>query len=274
MALPTEPLKLGVEEIEDLSQHFSALRHDVNNSVGLIGAAAELMRYNPAAAKRWSTTMIEQPPRIAGKMREFIAEAERRLTIRNSTEASWYRDLWQRTNAPPAEPEAAIELAAAAVKAIHAEMLQFNKELTQLAFTASGADEVAGREPASAREGTAAVMEQLGKATRKFEQFAALFEKSFRVTSAPHRLLTAVPTGPVTLSPEVIGLFHRRLTNLQNDVHEHLGPLLELSRTARTAPEQLQARAAELAQHAPKISTDIQKFSDEFDTTFGINRGG
>jgi hypothetical protein len=274
MALPTEPVKLGVEEIEELSQHFSAFRHDVNNSVGLIGAAAELMRYNPDAAKRWSTTMIEQPARIAGKTREFIAEAERRLTIRNGSEASWYRDLWPRTNAPPAEPAAATEIAAATVKALHGELLQFNKELTQLAFSASGADVLAGREPALAREGTAAVVEQLGKATRKFEQFAALFEKSFRVSSAPHRLLTAVPSGPVTLSPDVIGLFHRQLMNLQNDIHEHLALLLELSRIARTAPEQLQARAPELAQHAPKISAEIQNFSIEFDTTFGISRGG
>lgn len=265
---------LSVEQIEELSQHFSSFRHDVNNSVGLIGAAAELMRYNPDAAKRWSMTMIEQPPRIAGKMREFIAEAERRLTIRNNDEAAWYRDLYQRTNAPPAEPEAAIELTPEAVKAIHNELLQFNKELTQLAFTASGADLLAGREPASAREVTTAVVEQLGKATRKFDQFAALFEKSFRINSAPHRLLTGLPAGPVTLSPDEVGLFHRRLTNLQNDIHEHLGLLLELSRIARTAPEQLQARAPQLAQHAPKISTDIQKFSAEFDRTFGIVRGG
>lgn len=274
MALPTEPVKLGIEEIEDLSQHFSGFRHDVNNSVGLIGAAAELMRYNPDAAKRWSTTMIDQPPRIAGKVREFIAEAERRLNIRNGSEASWYRDLWQRTNAPPAEPDAAIELAPDAVKAIHQELLQFNKELTQLAFAVSGADLLAGRDPASAREGTTAVVEQLGKATRKFDQFAALFEKSFRISSAPHRLLTGVPSGPVTLSPDEIGLFHRRLTNLQNDIHEHLGPLLELSRIARTSPEQLQARAPQLAQHAPKIATDIQAFSPEFDRNFGIVRSG
>ena len=84
----------------------------------------------------------------------------------------------------------------------------------------------------------------------------------------------AVPSGPVTLSPDVIGLFHRQLTNLQNDIHEHLALLLELSRLARTAPEQLQARAPELAQLAPKISAEIQNFSTEFDTTFGISRGG
>ena len=274
MALPTEPVKLGVEAIEELSQHFSAFRHDVNNSVGLIGAASELMRYSPDASKRWTATLIEQPPRIAGKTREFIAEVERCLNIRNGGEPSWYRDLWRRTNAPPAEPAAAIELAPETVKAMHLELLQFNKELTQMAFTAAGADVMAGREPNVAREGLMAVLEQIGKVTRKFDQFAAVFEKGLGITSAPHRLLSGAPSGPLTLSAEAIGLFHRRLTNLQNDIHEHLDLLLELSRLARTAPEQLQSRAPQLAQHAPNISADIQKFSSEFDRTFGIVRGG
>jgi hypothetical protein len=273
MGLPMEPVVLSIEQIEELSQHFSGFRHDVNNSVGLIGAAAELMRYNPAAAKRWSATMIEQPPRIAGKTREFIAEAERWLTIRNNSEPTWYRDLWPRNNAPPAEPDAVVELDPETVKAVHYELLQFNKELTQLAFAISGADLLATRQPASGAELTPAVVDQLAKATRKFDQFATMFEKSFRITSAPHRLLTGVPSQPVTLAPEEIALFHRRLTNLQNDIHQHLVPLLELSRIARATPEHLQARAPQLAQHAPQISTDIQAFSGEFDKTFGIVRG-
>jgi hypothetical protein len=273
MALPGQPVTLSVQQIQDLSQHFSAFRHDVNNSVGLISAAAELMRYSPDAAKKWSVTLIEQPPRIAGKTREFLGEAERVLGIRGSTQASWYRDLWSRFNAPAAAPDGAIQLSPAEVEALHQEMLNMHKELTHLGFMVSGADAIASYGSPSAREGASAAAEQLGKVTRKFDQFATLFEKNFRVSSVPHRLLTGVPLNSVTLSPDEIGLFHRRLNNLERDVNEHLAPLLDLSKFARAAPEQLQSRAAELAPHAPKIATLIQQFGTEFDKTLGLHRG-
>src|ERR1041385_3323566 len=260
MELPTEPLTLTVQQIGDLSQHFSFFRHDVNNSVGLIGAAAELMRYSPDAAKRWSATLVEQPPRIAGKTREFIGETERVLTIRTADEPTWYRDMWSRSNAPPAEPPKAVQVAPEAVKTMHHEMLNVHKELSQLAFMVSGADALGAQCPDSVGLVAAVATEQLAKTARKFDQFAGLFEKTFGVASLPHRLLTGVPSAPVTLSPDEVLLFHRRLTNLERDIHEHLVPLLELSRLARTAPKELQTRAGEFAPHAPEISALIQKF--------------
>lgn len=273
MALPTESVTLGVPQIEELSQHFSFFRHDVNNSTGLIGAAAELMRYSPEAAKRWSTTLVEQPPRIAGKTREFIGEAERVLGIRNNSDAGWYRDMWSRSNAPPAEPAAGVHVDPETIKAMHQELLNVHKEVTQLAFTISGVEALTAQASASAGVAATTAVEQLCKTTRKLDQLASLFEKTFRVASLPHRLLTGVPAGPVTLSPEQVALFQRRLTNLERDIHEQLGPLLELSRLARTAPEQLQTRAAEFAPHAPEISAILQKFGTEFDRAFGLARG-
>jgi hypothetical protein len=273
MALPGQPVTLSVQQIQDLSQHFSFFRHDVNNSVGLISAAAELMRYSPSAAKKWSVTLIEQPPRIAGKTREFILEAERMLGIRPEDQPSWYRDLWSRSNAPAAAPEAAVQLAPAEVEALHSELLQTHKELTQLGFMVSGAEAFAASGGPLAYEGTSAAAEQLSKVTRKFDQFATLFEKNLHTKSAPHRLLTGVPANPATLSPDQVGLFHRRLMNLERDAHELLGPLLELSKLARTTPDQLQTRAGELAPNAPKIAALVQAFGTEFDKAFGLHRG-
>lgn len=273
MELPTEPVTLSVQQIEELSQHFSFFRHDVNNSVGLIGAATELMRYSPDAAKRWSTTLIEQPPRIAGKTREFIGETERLLTIRSTEEPAWYRDMWSRSNAPPAEPASAVQVTPDVVKAMHHEMLNLHKELSQLGFTVSGTGALSAQGSDSVGQATAVALEQLAKTARKFDQLAALFEKTFGVASLPHRLLTGVPAGPVTLSPDEVSLFHRRLTNLERDVHEHLGPLLELSRLARMAPKELQTRSGEFAPHAPEISALIQKFGTEFDKALGLARG-
>lgn len=272
MALPATPVTLGVQQIQDLSQHFSFFRHDVNNSVGLISAAAELMRYNPAAAKKWGVTLIEQPPRIAGKTREFIEEVERVLGIRESN-SSWYRDMWVRSNAPPCAPAAAAPLTPAQVESLHQELLNVHKELAHLGFAASGADAVAARKPDAASVGTAAVTDQLPKLMSRFAEFAALFEKTFGVQSLPHRLLTGVPAGSVALSPEEVGLFQRKLANLEQDIHEHLGPLLELSRLARGSPEQLQTRAPELAPSATKIAGAVQEFGVVFDKMFGLQRG-
>jgi hypothetical protein len=274
MELPTQPVTLSIEQIQELSQHFSYFRHDVNNCVGLIGAAAELVRYSPASSKKWCATLIDQPPRIAGKTREFVREAEKLLSIRDAAEPAWYRDLWSRSNGTPSEPASAVSVPPAGVKALHAELLQLHKEVSLLAFTNSGAQALVPEHPGGAAEVMESGMEQLGKVTRKFDQFAALFEKTFGVTSVPHRLLTGLPTAAVTLSPDEVALFHRRLTNLQHDIYEHLGPLLELSRVARTAPEELAARAPELAPRGPKIADALMKFGNDFDKTFGLNRGG
>jgi hypothetical protein len=271
MAPPTQPATLSVAQIEELSQHFSFFRHDVNNSVGLVGAAAELMRYSPEASKKWSATLIEQPARIAGKTREFILEAERLLGLRNVDEASWYRDLWPRHNAATAEPPAPVQLAPAAVKGMHAELINLHKELGTLAFSVSGVEALMISQPTP--DAAIAAVEQLAKVTRRFNQLAAVFEKNFGIISAPHRLLTGVPAGPVTFSPDELLLFHRRLTNLERDIHEHIKPLLELAHIARTALDQLQTRAPQLAPHGPKISALIQEFGNEFDKQFGLARG-
>jgi len=272
MDLPAQPVTFSVAQIEELSQHFSFFRHDVNNSVGMIGAAAELLRYSPEAARRWSSTVIEQPPRIAGKTREFVNEVRRTAGVRKAEEPSWYRDLWPRTNAGPSEIPGAVSLPAESVRAIFLELIQLHKELSLLAFAVSGTETMSGS--AETPEMAAGASEQVGKVARKFNQFAELLEGKLGLKAVPHRLLTGIPTSSVTLSPEQLSLLDRRLTNLERDIHGHLQPLLELSRLARVSPDQLQTRAPELASHAPRISAEIQKFSGEFDAAFGIRRAG
>jgi hypothetical protein len=201
-----------------------------------------------------------------------VAEAERALGL-HSPDASWYRDMWSRSNAPAAAPDGPVELNPPEVEALHQELLNVHKELAQLGFAVSGANVVASRSGGAASEGTSAALDQFGKVMRKLSDFLALFEKNFGVKSAPHRLLTGVPAGPVTFSPDEAALFQRQLSNLEQDIHEQLGPLLELSRIARTAPEELQSRAEELAPSASKIAAIVQKFGSDFDKVFGLQRG-
>jgi hypothetical protein len=273
MALPTTPVTLDVAQVEELARHFSSFRHDVNGCLSLIVAATELIRYSPDVVKRMSATLVEQPPRIAGKTVEFVMECERALGIRPPNEQSWYRDLWKRHNAAPAEPVADVSLTADAAKELHTELLALGKELMQTSFIVSGASVIAGCNNAAADDVTITGAEQLNKLSKKFDHFATLFEQSLRLNPpAPRRLASGAPSGPVTLSPDRIALFHRKLTNLQRDMAEHLKPLLELSRLARTNPGEVQARASEFAQQPPKISSEVSRFSNEFDAALGIVR--
>jgi hypothetical protein len=220
-----------------------------------------------------SATLIEQPPRIAGKTYEFIAECERTLGIRPASEPSWYRDMWKRHNAGSAEPESEIALTADAAKELHAELLALGKELMQTGFIVSGASVIAGCNQVAAGDVAITGAEQLNKLAKKFDHFATLFEQTLRLSAPPpRRLSSGTPSGPVTFSPERIALFHRKLMNLQRDISEHLEPLLELSRLARTDPAQVQARAAEFAQQPPKISSEVSRFSTEFDAAFEMVR--
>src|SRR5436190_22915028 len=99
VSLPSQSVSLTVPQVEELSRHFSAFRHDVNGCLALVVAATELIRYNPEVVKRMSGTLLEQPPKIAGKVNEFVSECERVLTIRDTKEATWYPATWHWVNA-------------------------------------------------------------------------------------------------------------------------------------------------------------------------------
>lgn len=84
MGLPTAPVTLSVEQIDDLQKRLSNLRHDVNNHLSLIVAAAELIKLNPDLIKRMCATLAEQPPKISEEMNQFSAAFEGILGITKS----------------------------------------------------------------------------------------------------------------------------------------------------------------------------------------------
>jgi hypothetical protein len=273
MGLSTEPVWLEVAQVEELARHFSSFRHDVNGCLSLVVAATELIRYNPDVVKRMAATLVEQPPRIAGKTIEFVGECERVLGIRPANEPSWYRDAWKRNNAGPGEPTSPTNVTVEAAKSLHGEMLALAKEIAQTAFVISGNKILTEVQPEAAPDVALTAVEQMVKVTKKFDQFAQSLEQVLGIDPpAPRRLASGAPSGPVMLSPEQIALFHRRLLNLQRDMAEHLKPLLELSRLARTSPKDVQTRAPEFAQQPPKISAEVTNFGAEFDRMFAIVR--
>ena len=271
MDAPKGSVTLSTAQIEELSRHFSSFRHDVNGCLSLVVAATELIRYNPDVVKRMAATLVEQPPKIAGKVSEFVNECERVLGLR-SPEPSWYSGLWKRSNVVAGSPTVPVTVEAAEARALHSELVQLGRELTQLGFLVTGMRVLADRDGAGG-EAIPSVADQFAKAAAKFDQAATKCEATLKIEDAgTRRLATGSPSGPVTLSENQISSFQSRLMTMQNDVHEHLDPLLELSRVARSHPEQLQTRAGEFSQQPPRISALMTEFAAEFDQTFGIVR--
>jgi hypothetical protein len=81
MRMPSEPVNFTVEEIRELNQKLSTLRHDINNNLSLILAASELIRHKPQMTERMLTTLCEQPPKITAAIAKFSTEFEQAFHI-------------------------------------------------------------------------------------------------------------------------------------------------------------------------------------------------
>ena len=84
MRMPSEPINLSVEAIQDLNHKLSTLRHDINNHLSLIMAATELIRHKPQMAERMMETLVEQPPKISASLAKFSSEFEHAFSINRS----------------------------------------------------------------------------------------------------------------------------------------------------------------------------------------------
>ena len=84
MGIPSKPVTLSVEELDRLNHELSTLRHDINNTLSLIMAAVDLIRYKPHMTERMMTTLVEQPPKILNAIGKFSNEFERTFGITRS----------------------------------------------------------------------------------------------------------------------------------------------------------------------------------------------
>lgn len=76
------PVQLSPEDVAELRKKLSTARHDVNNALSLIAAAAELIRLNPDMAGRMLPTLSEQSPKIAAALQAFSNDLEKALGVR------------------------------------------------------------------------------------------------------------------------------------------------------------------------------------------------
>lgn len=83
MGLPSEPVTLSAEQVEEFNKRLSDLRHNINNHLALIVASVELIKFNPDPenAQRMSGTLLEQPPKISEEIKQFSESFDEFLGI-------------------------------------------------------------------------------------------------------------------------------------------------------------------------------------------------
>lgn len=81
MAEPYQPISLTQEDLLAIKQKLSTARHNINNHLALIVAAAELVKRKPEMAERLATTFLDQPKKIMTEISEFTHELEKKLGV-------------------------------------------------------------------------------------------------------------------------------------------------------------------------------------------------
>jgi len=81
MGMPTNPVTLTPEQVAELNKRLSTMRHDVNNHLSLIVAAAELIKFKPEMRERVLGTLSDQAPKIVADIQKFSTEFEETLRI-------------------------------------------------------------------------------------------------------------------------------------------------------------------------------------------------
>ncbi len=81
MGFPNTPVTLTPEQLKELNQKLSHMRHEINNQLSLVVAALELLRYKPDLRDRMLDTVSQQPPKITAEVAKFSQEFERTMGI-------------------------------------------------------------------------------------------------------------------------------------------------------------------------------------------------
>lgn len=79
MSLHKQELTLTAEQINSIRQKLSELRHNVNNHLSLLTAAAEILARKPELAQKISQNLIEQPQKIVEEIKSFSDFLEKLL---------------------------------------------------------------------------------------------------------------------------------------------------------------------------------------------------
>jgi hypothetical protein len=84
MRSPSESVTLSGEEVRELRQKLSDLRHDVNNNIALMLATVEMIRRRPDTLESMLDSCARQPKKVAEAVAQFSKALESALRISKS----------------------------------------------------------------------------------------------------------------------------------------------------------------------------------------------
>jgi len=70
------PTSLTAEQVRELNEKLSHMRHEVNNQLSLMVAAMDLIRFRPEMRDRMMETMAQQPAKIQEEIALFSSQFE------------------------------------------------------------------------------------------------------------------------------------------------------------------------------------------------------
>ena len=73
---PNSPVTITSDELRDLNQKLSFMRHEINNQLALVIAALELIRFRPDLRDKMLDTVAAQSPKITATVMKFSSEFE------------------------------------------------------------------------------------------------------------------------------------------------------------------------------------------------------
>jgi len=81
MASSKKAVMLSPRKVSEIERKLADLRHDVNNNLTLIVAAAEIIRHRPEQAEQFWESLMQKPMKVADQVSQFSRDLEKALRI-------------------------------------------------------------------------------------------------------------------------------------------------------------------------------------------------
>ena len=87
-----------------------------------------------------------------------------------------------------------------------------------------------------------------------------------------HGFVMGLPETPVTLRPVEIDALNRKLSTMRHNINNYLSLVMAATELMRYKPEMVEKMTVTLGEQPNRIIDEIRRFSNEFESTFGITR--
>jgi len=81
-----------------------------------------------------------------------------------------------------------------------------------------------------------------------------------------------LPSQPVTLTVEQIGVLNQKLSEMRHEINNHLSLIVTAVELIRHKPGTTERMLETLAERPPKISASMADFSRDFENILGLSR--